>query len=203
MTVTPVQLAETFLDCLRRRDFDGFRSLLSSNVELRALLPGEIEQQRGINATVDCFVDWFGQSELHLLDHAVDEVPGRVRISYGFDVRDGDSHREIAQDVFCTVNDGSIERIDLVCSGFHAVAGVAAPGRYTFDAGDLGCGDGLAAEFRRQLLAVPIGSILEVVTSDPAAREDLPPLARMTGNAVLDVRNQDDGRTVVIVERKR
>lgn len=69
-----------------------------------------------------------------------------------------------------------------------------------FDAGDLGCGSGLPREFRRRLEALPPGDTLEVVASDPAAREDLPALARLLGHPVEEV-GEEDGRIRLRVRR--
>jgi TusA-related sulfurtransferase len=74
---------------------------------------------------------------------------------------------------------------------------------HRFDAGTLSCSDGLAQEFRRQILAIPLGDVLEVQTVDPAAKEDLPPLARMMGHTVLSVEPSEEGRLLVSVERGR
>jgi TusA-related sulfurtransferase len=74
---------------------------------------------------------------------------------------------------------------------------------HTFDAGDLSCATGLAEEFRRQMQQIPIGDELVVTTSDPSAKEDLPPLARMMGHAVRSIETSRDGSLVIDVERGR
>ena len=82
-------------------------------------------------------------------------------------------------------------------------AGQQAVRVHTFDAGDLSCATGLAGEFRRQILAIPLGDVLSVETVDPAAKEDLPPLARMMGHKVLSVEPSEGGRLQISVERGR
>jgi TusA-related sulfurtransferase len=42
-----------------------------------------------------------------------------------------------------------------------------------------------------------------VSTRDPAAKEDLPSLARMMGHVVRSIEASDDGRLLVSVERGR
>jgi TusA-related sulfurtransferase len=74
---------------------------------------------------------------------------------------------------------------------------------HRYDAGNLGCADGLAGEFRRRMQQIPIGDVLEVTTRDPAAKEDLPPLARMMGHVVRSIEAPGDGRLRVSVERGR
>ena len=74
---------------------------------------------------------------------------------------------------------------------------------HEFDACDLGCADGLAGEFRRQMQQIPVGDVLVVSTTDPAAKEDLPSLARMMGHVVRSIEAPGDGRLLVTVERGR
>lgn len=82
--------------------------------------------------------------------------------------------------------------------------GLDEPGRvHRFDAGDLGCADGLAEEFRQHMQQIPVGHVLVVSTRDPAAKADLPPLARMMGHVVRSIEAPGDGRLLVSVERGR
>ena len=67
----------------------------------------------------------------------------------------------------------------------------------------MGCADGLAQEFRRRMAEVPLGGSLEVVVSDPAAKEDLPSLARLLGQLVTSTEAHDDGRLTITVERQK
>jgi TusA-related sulfurtransferase len=71
-----------------------------------------------------------------------------------------------------------------------------------YDAGQLGCGDGLPRELRRHLGAIPKGGTLEVTVRDPAAKADLPPLVRMLGHRILSEQGHPDGRLVIEVERR-
>ena len=67
----------------------------------------------------------------------------------------------------------------------------------------MSCADGLAPEFRRRLSEIPVGDRLAVTARDPAAKEDLPSLARLMGHAVTSVEAPDDSRLVITVERTR
>jgi TusA-related sulfurtransferase len=97
----------------------------------------------------------------------------------------------------------SLGSFDLLCSGFHSLRQPVMSGVHEFDAGTLGCADGLAGEFRKQIGAIPVGDVLIVTARDPAAREDLPPLARMMGHTVRSVETPGDGRLLMTVERGR
>jgi TusA-related sulfurtransferase len=68
---------------------------------------------------------------------------------------------------------------------------------HVFDAGPLGCADGLAQEFRKRLADVSVGESLAVIVSDPAAKADLPSLARMLGHSVTSMEAQEDKRLVI------
>ena len=48
-----------------------------------------------------------------------------------------------------------------------------------------------------------VGDVLAVTARDPAAKEDLPPLARLMGHTVHSVEAPGDGRLVITVERGR
>jgi TusA-related sulfurtransferase len=74
---------------------------------------------------------------------------------------------------------------------------------HEFDAGIMGCGDGLAAAFRDRIGQMSIGDRLRVRTTDPSAKEDLPSLARLMGHAIRDVEARPDGSLTITVERRR
>ena len=60
------------------------------------------------------------------------------------------------------------------------------------DAGDLGCGDGLAGWFRDRLRETPTGDVLCSIVRDPAARVELPALARLMGQRVVSIETLDE-----------
>src|SRR6266576_1304811 len=177
---------------------------LASDAHARFLLPHGLEEYDGRDAIVARIRSWFGSASLFdLAASTEDQVGMRHRISWRFNVvRDG-SRQVIEQVVYLDLGPHGIERIDLLCSGFLAEPGVAAGPTQVFDAGDMGCADGLAQEFRRQIAKVSIGESLEVVVSDPAAKEDLPSLARLLGQRITSTEAHDDGRLTITVERQK
>jgi len=133
-------------------------------------------------------------------------VAGCLVLSYRFRLHDEDGWQLIEQHLMADVApDGRLEAFDLLCSGFLQTPGLGDEpgGTHRFDAGNLGCADGLAGEFRRRIGAIPIGDVLVVTARDPAAKEDLPPLARMMGHAVRSIETPGDGRLLITVERRR
>ena len=196
-----------FVNALADRDFERFRAAIADDVRFRLLLPKGPQAHSGVTETLESFVRWYGHvDELHLESSSVEAVAGRLVLMYRFRLHDEDGWQVIEQHVVADVaSDGRLEKIDLLCSGFLPVIGPGdeSSSTHPFDAGDLGCADGLAGEFRRRIGAIPVGDVLVVTARDPAAKEDLPPLARMMGHEVRSIETPDDGRLLMTVERRR
>jgi TusA-related sulfurtransferase len=200
-------VGKAFVNALADRDFVRMRAAIAEDVRFRLLLPKGPQAHSGVAETVESFVRWYGDvDELHLESSSVEAVAGRLVLMYRFRLHDEDGWQVIEQHVVADVaHGGRLEKIDLLCSGFLPIFG---PGDesssiHPFDAGDLGCADGLAGEFRRRIGAIPVGDVLVVTARDPAAKEDLPPLARMMGHEVRSIETPDDGRLLMTVERRR
>jgi TusA-related sulfurtransferase len=198
-----IAAGESFVEALAARDSKRLRAALHPDAHLRALVPSGFKESIGSDAVAARLESWFAEAEtLAVVSKKVSHVSDRLRVQYRFDEHypDGDSET-IEQDAYCGVREGRIESIDLLCSGH--LPGPAEPGTAVrrFDAGELGCGSGLPQEFRRQVSALPVGGILETAARDPAAKEDLPALARLLGHQVLSVTTSPEGQTIVIVKR--
>jgi len=193
-----------FRELLAARDFDRLAASLASDAHARFLLPHGLEEYDGRDAIVARIRTWFGSATVFdLTSSTEDKVGVRHRISWRFSVvRDG-SRQVIEQLVYLDLGHQGIDRIDLLCSGFQAEPSVDAGPTQIFDAGDMGCADGLAQEFRRQIAKVSVGGSLEVVVSDPAAKQDLPSLARLLGQRITSTKAHDDGRLTITVERQK
>lgn len=199
------EVGAKFLDALTTKEYDKARSLLADDVRFRMLVPSGLMTEADADATIGRFIGWFADANPFEVEASrAGEVEGRATIMYRFRLHDSDGWQTIEQHLMLDVNaDGHIEAIDLLCSGFRSIT-VCEPSKvHRFDAGDLGCADGLAGEFRRHMEEIPVGHLLVVSTSDPAAKEDLPPLARMMGHVVRSIEASGDGRLLVNVERGR
>jgi TusA-related sulfurtransferase len=200
--------ANRFVTALAARDLDGLAATLASDARLRYLVPPGPGEMTGAAQVAAKFRQWFGDADtLEVQSVRLEPLPGRVSARYRFKVHNQQGWEVIEQQTFMDVDeDGRIAGIDLICSGFRPTTGpgvVPSTGVHRFDAGTLGCADGLAQEFRRRILAIPPGDVLVVQTSDPAAKEDLPPLARMMGHTVRSVEPSGNGRLLITVERGR
>ncbi len=197
--------SQKFLKLLAARDFESLTATLASEAHARLLLPHGLEECAGRDAIVGRVKSWFGSAPVFDLTSS-SEVPvgPRQRLSWRFSVvRDGRSREVIEQLAYLDFGPHGIERIDLLCSGFQTEPGSAAGPMQAFEAGAMGCADGLAQEFRRRLAKVPTGGSLEVTVSDPAAKEDLPSLARLLGQRLTSTEAHADGRLTITVERQK
>jgi TusA-related sulfurtransferase len=199
------QPAESFVKALVARDFSQLEACLSPRVRFRALVPVGLREREGAKETATLLRSWFeGVDRFEVLDSGVQPIAHRAHVWYRLRefYADGDSE-VIEQNAFCEVEEGRISSMDLVCSGHLPEPRGPVSGVHRFDAGDLGCGSGLPQEFRRQMEALPIGSVLETRVRDPSAKEDLPALARLLGHRVLSVQATPEGDTLLTVERGR
>lgn len=113
-------LATSVATAVADRALDRLGTHLADEIRLRALLPGGSIEEHGREAVLARFDDWFGSYDTVVLsDVAGDDVGDRVLVHYKltFDP-DGDS-RVLTQTVVCSVYDGLVGRMDLVCSGFR------------------------------------------------------------------------------------
>jgi TusA-related sulfurtransferase len=69
----------------------------------------------------------------------------------------------------------------------------ANPPDRVFEGGDLDCGSGLVLLIRENMLAVPMGGVLEMRSREPSVRDDLPPWCRMVGHVLLAAVEAEDG----------
>ena len=197
--------SEKFLELLAARDFEHLTATLASDAHARFLLPHGLEEYAGRDNVVGRIKSWFGSASVFDLTSSSEETVGlRQRLSWRFSVvRDSGPREVIEQLVYLDLGPHGVERIDLLCSGFQLEPGIAAGPMQVFDAGAMGCADGLAQQFRSRIATVPIGGSLEVVVSDAAAKEDLPSLARLLGQRVTSTEAHGDGRLTITVERQK
>jgi len=194
---------EDFVVALSDRDSERLEACLHPDVRMRALVPSGFREDRGPEAVASRFKSWFAEAEsIQVLETKVYRVADRMHVRYRFREHYSDGESEIIeQDAYCDLREGTITAIDLLCSGHRSEGSAKGTDVHRFDAGDLGCSSGLPEEFRRRIEGIPVGNVLEVVTHDPSAKEDLPSLSRLLGHRVLSVTHSPDGSTVLAVQR--
>ena len=200
--------AKRMVEAVAAKDYMGVFGALAPDTRFRYLVPRGPGELVGAADVAAKYFEWFGDADVITVEGIhVESLADRMSARYRFLLHKRDGWKVIQQQEYLDVNrEGRIASVDLLCSGFRPVRDKEAAessGTHRFDAGNLGCPDGLASEFRRRIGAIPIGDVLVVTARDPAAKEDLPPLARMMGHAVLSIDSPGDGRLLITVERRR
>jgi TusA-related sulfurtransferase len=191
-----------FLSALTSRDFVQFALCLAPSVQARLSLPRGPEVRSGRDEVAQRFEGWFASaSAFDVLDTSCEPIGSRHRLTWRFRVNRESRPAEVIEQLpFVDTTSDGVVAIDMLCSGFlpdeHPVIA------NVFDAQSMGCGDGLAQEFKRRLADLDMGESLTVVVSDPAAKEDLPSLARMMGQSVTSCSLQSDERLAITVEKR-
>lgn len=196
-------VARTFVDALLKLDFEALQATLHPQVEFRALVPGELVNVNSSAEAVKSLRRWFAdKSDLELLQQRSETLVDRLMLEYRLRLKKAGQSYLVEQRIWSNVDNGRFSVIDLVCSGFRPEGVVETDATvHRFDAGDLGCGSGLPREFRARINQIPVGHVLEVLTKDPSAKEDLPSISRMMGHKVLSIEPGAEGKVIIRVER--
>ena len=111
----------SLVTALAERDFRRVAGTLAPEVRMRALIPPGPVEASGADAAAAKFSTWFGEAEeLELVRSGTDGVADRVHVFYTLRVRKpGDDWKIVEQHLLCTVDDGQIGALDLVCTGFR------------------------------------------------------------------------------------
>jgi hypothetical protein len=114
-------LATSVATAVADRALDRLGTHFTDEIRLRALLPGGSVEDHGREAVLARFDDWFGSYDTVVLkDVAGDAVGDRVLVHYKLAFDPDGERRVLTQTVVCSVYDGLVGRMDLVCSGFRA-----------------------------------------------------------------------------------
>ena len=118
MSIHP--LATTVATAVADRALDRLGEHLTDDVRLRALLPGGTIEEHGRDAVLARFDHWFGDYDTVLLSGASgDQVGDRVWVHYKLLFDPDADTRVLTQTLVCTVDEGRVRRLDLLCSGFR------------------------------------------------------------------------------------
>ena len=112
-----------FVTAVAAQDEAALRDCLLPDVQFRALTPPGLRERTGADEAAALITGWFADStEFRLLDSHGDAIGDRLHVSYRLaGVEDGEAY-VVEHQLFCTVSDGRIGRLDLLCSGFRPTA---------------------------------------------------------------------------------
>jgi tRNA 2-thiouridine synthesizing protein A len=203
---------ERFVNALGERDFPRLSSCLADDARFRALVPGGLREAIGSVEPVRFFQAWFGSADrVEVLDREVGTIADRVHLAWRFRVHDASGVRLIEQHAFISIQDDRIMDLDLLCSGFRceepssgrasaSAAGPAIEAAAQLDGGAAGCAT-LTPLVKAKLRDLSSGQVLEIVSSEPTAAQDLAAWSALTGHPLIATRI--DGERKRFYVRKR
>jgi hypothetical protein len=113
--------ASGLAEALVAGDFGRVTTMLATDVRMRALIPPGPLEVSGATQVGAKFASWFsGSSGLELVHTGSDEIGDRLHVFYRLRRnRSGAPPSIVEQHLFCTLAEGRITALDLVCSGFR------------------------------------------------------------------------------------
>lgn len=205
------KLGEDWVQAITEGNLDRLEKFCHPNVTSRLLLPRRIVNLDNASGLVAEYRDWFGSCTNFKLEASrVSQVGERLGIFYRFRLQDQGDWYDIEQQLYCTMKDGRVEKLSLLCSGFQLVGATDQTAPTTGSASDeqtpvpddvLGLHVAESATGSTCAVLTPMiksklrdmrsGQVLEVRVNDPSAQGDVEAWSRLSGNALLKVINED------------
>ena len=108
-----------FVGALERQAWGDLAAFFDAAVKFRALIPSGLRAADDREAAAKYLQKWFGDADqLILLSSEVRRMHDRLRISYLIREHE-DRWYIVEQQAYCTIRDGHIQEMDLLCSGFR------------------------------------------------------------------------------------
>ncbi len=182
------------IDALEIPDRVSLENLFAEDVRLRASVPQLDVERTGRADAAALMVGWFADAtDIARVHSAVDIVGDVWHAAYRFRLREADADLVVEQHAYCTIGDGLITSIRVMCSGFRPVAGaVSDAADVRLDALGEGCAT-LTPRIAAAMRAMESGQVLAVLADDPAAPDGIAAWSRMTGHQVVGASAESGG----------
>ena len=215
------QLGEAWIQAVTRGTLDALGTMCLPDVHSRLLTPSRFVTYDSAVDLMAKFTQWFGECSNFTVEHSRIELVGeRLGISYRFLLREQGRWFVVEQQLYCTLQEGRIARLDLMCSGFQPVeqgdgasltprkAGEQQTDRFplleifTGAAGSESTCAVLTPAIKMKLRAIESGQMLEVRVDDPSARGDIEAWCRLSGNELVKV-SEGEGQVLSFFVKKK
>lgn len=116
--------ASELVAAIAAQDWERLEACFTPEVAFRALVPSQrpFREHATAHDAAAQLAAWFGDADpLELLDSSVQPVEDVVRIAYRLGSFEEGRWYVVEQQLYATVEDDRIARLDLVCSGFRPV----------------------------------------------------------------------------------
>jgi len=183
------------IDAVQTGDRAALEGVFAEDVRLRASLPqGDVQRFSRVEVAA-LILGWFADLPGIAREHDVVDLVGDVwHVGYRFTWCEADADRVVEQHAYCTLVDGLITSMRVVCSGFQTIgagdAVVVADAR--LDALGEGCAT-LTPRIAMAMRAIQPGQVLTVLSDDPAAPGSVAAWSRMTGHEIVATDTGPDG----------
>lgn len=120
---TEASLASTFAAAIVDKDHESLRSLLTPDVDFRAMTPGHVWFPPGPEGVVDSVAEWFGEADAIVAVEYLetDSFADCQRVGYRLRVRNAEGEHLVEQQVYMRSRDGRIGWLRVLCSGYRPV----------------------------------------------------------------------------------
>jgi hypothetical protein len=116
------RFGEDWIRAIAEGALDRLETFCQPRVNSRLLTPGQFTNLDKAADLVSKYSDWFeGCTDFEVEASRIDRIGKRIGIFYRFLLRDHDDWYRIEQQLFCTLKDGRVQQLHLLCSGFQRV----------------------------------------------------------------------------------
>ena len=216
------QLGEAWIQAVTRGTLAEIGTFCLPEVHCRLMTPSRFFSFDAAADLVAKLTQWFGECSNFTVEHSRIELVGeRLGIFYRFLLREQGKWFVVEQQLYCTLDDGRIARLDLLCSGFQPVEqGEGESSLVPRKAGEqqtdsfplleifTGAGSAestcavLTPAIKMKLRAMESGQVLEVRVDDPSARGDIEAWCRLSGNELVRV-SEGEGHVLSFFVKKK
>jgi TusA-related sulfurtransferase len=203
-----VQMGEEWVAAITRANFGELARWVDPAVHCRLITPKRISEVDGADSLIEKVHGWFEDvTSFRIIQTRAQPVGERLSISYRLLLEQEGRCFQVEQQVFASLRDGAMVRVDLLCSGFQPVseqktvqpadipAQLPVAGRLVFDSHAETAGSTcalLTPAIREKLRGMASGQVLEVVVDDRSARSDIEAWSRLSGNPLVQMDEDPD-----------
>ena len=223
------QQGEEWIQAIIDQDFEYLTTICHPDIKSTLLLPKRIAHLESATDLAKEVEDWFGEYDFIQKEQSrVAMVGEKLAIFYRLRCKESREANTIEQQLYCTVRDGRIEQLRLICSGFQPdplVTNTPLPARSNtslinptisqqtapradalleFNANE---GQGstcarLTPYIKSKLVGLSSGQVLEVHVDDITVKEDIEAWSRLSGNLLLKMDQTADQELVIYIQKK-
>jgi TusA-related sulfurtransferase len=201
------RLGEDWIQAITEGRLDRLEQFCHSEIACSLLTPKRLVTLDNAAGLVAKYHQWFDKcTNIQVEGNRVSQVGERLGIFYRFRLEEEGDWYTIEQQLFCTLKDGRVEKLHLLCSGFQPFGtnkqsmlvdklkneepDPARDGLLEVHTGAADAGSTCAVltpAIRSKLSEMQSGQVLEVRVDDPSARNDIEAWSRLSGNPLLKV----------------